>query len=108
LSTAIIITPKIEAISQRANIEFFAARKGEDCYVDTWGYKSYAHFFYAQKPPFKNDSTKTNEWMIHGNIDKPAYISIKIQDEPAMDTIPEMKLLYKKNGFVFYKRVPSK
>ncbi len=107
LLTAVIITPKIEAISQRANIEFFEARKGEDCYVETWGYKSYAHYFYTQKPPFKNDSTKTNDWMMRGAIDKPAYISIKIQDQKNIDTIPGMQKLYSKNGFVFYKRVPQ-
>ncbi len=104
LLTTVIITPKIEAISQRANIEFFKARQGEDCYVETWGYKSYAHFFYTNKPPFKNDSTKTAEWMIRGNIDKPAYISTKIQHKENLDTIPGLQKLYEKNGFVFYKR----
>ncbi len=108
LLTAVIITPKIEAISQRSNIEFFEARQGEDCYVETWGYKSYAHYFYTHKPPFKNDSTKTPEWMIRGNIDKPAYISTKIQDKENLDTIPGMQKLYEKNGFVFYKRIPVK
>jgi hypothetical protein len=108
LLTAVIITPKIEAISQRANVEFFEARQSEDCYVETWGYKSYAHYFYTHKPPFKNDSTKTVEWMIHGPIDKPAYISIKTQDQPALDTMPQLKKLYQKNGFVFYKRMPNK
>ncbi len=107
LLTALLITPKIEAFSQRANIEFFEAHKGEDCYAETWGYKSYAHYFYTQKPPFKNDSTKTNEWMMRGNIDKPAYISIKVQDQPFIDTIPQMTKLYEKNGFVFYKRMPK-
>jgi hypothetical protein len=104
LLTAVIITPKIEAISQNANVEFFKARQGEDCYVETWGYKSYAHYFYTMKPPFKNDSTKTNEWMIRGNIDKPAYISIKVQDKIYLDTVSTLKKLYEKNGFVFYKR----
>ncbi len=107
LLTAVLITPKIEAISQNANVEFFKARQGEDCYVETWGYKSYAHYFYTKKPPFKNDSTKTNEWMIRGNIDKPAYISIKVQDKIYLDTVSTLKKLYEKNGFVFYKREVS-
>ena len=107
LLTAVLITPKIEAISQRANVEFFEARKGEDCYSDVLGYKSYVPFFYAEKQPFKNDSTKTAEWLLHGRIDKPAYISIKIQDKATMDTVPGMLFLYQKNGFVFYKRIPT-
>ncbi|HMO62627.1 MAG TPA: glycosyltransferase family 39 protein [Ferruginibacter sp.] len=104
--TMLIITPKIEAISQRANIKFFKSRQGEDCYVETWDYKSYAHYFYTMKPPFVNDSTKTVQWMLQGDIDKPAYISAKIQSRPVLDTMPELKFLYQENGFVFYKRLP--
>lgn len=107
LLTAIIITPKIEAISQRANIEFFEARKNEDCYVETWGYKSYAHYFYTEKKPFKYDDTKTIDWMLRGKIDKPVYISTKIQNKRELDTIQGLKLLYQKNGFIFYKRSPE-
>ena len=46
--------------------------------------------------------------MIRGNIDKPAYISSKIQDKANLDTIPGLQKLYEKNGFVFYKRMPIK
>ncbi|GAB4422702.1 MAG: phospholipid carrier-dependent glycosyltransferase [Bacteroidia bacterium] len=42
---------RIEAYSQRAAIEFFEARQGEDCYVATAGYKSYAQLFYTRKQP---------------------------------------------------------
>lgn len=108
LFTAIIITPKIEAISQRANIEFFESRQGEDCYVDTWDYKSYAPYFYTKKPPYKNDSTKTVHWMLREKIDKPVYISAKIQNKSVLDTIPQLTMMYQKNGFVFYKRLPEK
>lgn len=107
LLTTIILTPKIEAVSQRANIDFFEARKGEDCYVETYGYKSYAQYFYTQKPFFKNDSTKTVEWLLHGKIDKPAYFSTKIQIKHELDSMPELQKLYEKNGFAFYKRLPQ-
>lgn len=107
LLTAVLITPKIEAISQRANIEFFETKQGEDCYVDTYDYKSYAPYFYTKKPPYKNDSTKTVHWMLHEKIDKPVYISAKIQRKAALDTIAQLQFLYEKNGFIFYKRLPE-
>ncbi|MCZ2222962.1 MAG: glycosyltransferase family 39 protein [Chitinophagales bacterium] len=108
LLTAVIITPKIEAISQRANIEFFESRQGEDCYVDTYDYKSYAHYFYTKKPPFKNDNTKNIHWLLNGKIDKPVYISAKIQSKQALDTLSQLHFMYEKNGFIFYKRLPEK
>ena len=103
--TSAMLAPKVEAISQRANIEFFEARQKEDCYVETWGYKSYAHYFYTMKKPFSNDSARNVDWLINSkNVDKPTYISIKIQDAPHFDTLPTLQKLYAKNGFVFYKR----
>ena len=131
LYTSVMIVPKIEAISQRANIEFFEKRQGEDCYVETVGYRSYAQYFYSKKQPYlssqkiKIDSvlaggskqpdtltTKQKElnfsqWVLYGNIDKPAYFSIKIQNRQILDTMPALIKLYEKNGFAFYKRLPQ-
>jgi 4-amino-4-deoxy-L-arabinose transferase-like glycosyltransferase len=105
--TSIIIAPKIEAISQRANIEFFEAQQGKDAYVETVGYKSYAQYFYAKSMPHSNTNELNNEWLIHGNIDKPTYLSAKIQDAPRLDTVPGIICLGKKNGFAFYERLPA-
>ena len=131
LYTSVMIVPKIEAISQRANIEFFEKRQGEDCYVETVGYRSYAQYFYSKKQPYlssqkiKIDSvlaggskqpdtltTKQKElnfsqWVLYGNIDKPAYFSIKIQNRQILDTMPALIKLYEKNGFAFYKSLPQ-
>ena len=128
LYTTIMIVPKIEAISQRANIEFFEKRQTEDCYVETVAYKSYVPYFYARKKPYSKlqqklidsvmiagslqpDTLSTkqmernfNEWVINGEIDKPAYFSIKVQNKQMLDTLPSLIKLYEKNGFVFYKR----
>jgi hypothetical protein len=131
LYTSVMIVPKIEGISQRANIEFFEKRQGEDCYVETVGYHSYAQYFYSKKQAYngaqriKIDSvlaggssqpdtltTKQKElnfshWVLYGNIDKPAYFSIKIQNKQILDTLPDLNQLYEKNGFAFYKRLPK-
>ena len=123
LYTTIIIVPKIEAISQRANIEFFEKRQNEDCYVETVAYKSYVPYFYARKKPYSKAQQKMidsvmiagstqpdtlstkqmehnfNEWVLNGDIDKTAYFSKQM-----LDTLPSLIKLYEKNGFVFYKR----
>lgn len=128
LYTTLMIVPKIEAISQRANIEFFEKRQTEDCYVETVAYKSYVPYFYARKKPYsiaqqkmidsvmiagssQPDTLSTkqmehnfNEWVLNGDIDKPAYFSIKVQNKQMLDTLPSLIKLYEKNGFVFYKR----
>jgi 4-amino-4-deoxy-L-arabinose transferase-like glycosyltransferase len=131
LYTSIMIVPKIEAISQAANVEFFEQRQSEDCYVETVAFKSYVPYFYARKKPnskaqqtkidsimnggsLQPDTLSTkqkehnfNEWVLNGNIDKPAYFSIKLQNKQMLDTLPSLIKLYEKNGFVFYKRAPK-
>lgn len=131
LYTSVMIVPKIEGISQRANIEFFEKRQGEDCYVETLGYRSYAQYFYSKKQAYtsaqkikidtvlmggssqpdtlttKQKELNFSQWVLYGNIDKPAYFSIKIQNKQILDTLPDLNKLYEKNGFAFYKRLPK-
>lgn len=118
--TVLHFTPKIEAISQRAAIEYFESFKGKDVYVAVLGYKSYAHLFYTEKQPWHNPNYVTTgkkdqlghdmppivneQWLIRGNIDKPAYFICKIQDAHKFDTIPQLQETGSKNGFVFFKR----
>jgi len=131
LFLVVYIFPSVEAISQRANIDFFTSHQNEDCYLETLGYKSYAPYFYGRVQPPDNaqralmqmvrnngstqpDTLSTAEkeinyknWLIRGPINKPVYFSVKIMDKPAYDTIPDFQLLGMKNGFVFYKRAAA-
>jgi 4-amino-4-deoxy-L-arabinose transferase-like glycosyltransferase len=112
LSTALAIniasvhlTPKILSYSQGANIEFFRSLEGVDCYVDVLGYKSYAHLFYTKKRPGARPESRNTEWLLYGDIDKPAYFSVKKKN--MTDHIlgsPGIETLYEKNGFVYMKR----
>lgn len=128
LFLVVFIFPSVEAISQRANIDFFSSHQNEDCYQETLGYKSYAPYFYGKVKPPDNAQRKLLEvvrnngsarpdtlssaeketnyknWLIRGPINKPVYFSVKIMDKPMYDTIPDFQLLGSKNGFVFYKR----
>ncbi len=102
-SITILVFPyKVEKYSQRAAIEFFEARAKEHCYVLNAGYFSYAPLFYANKMP---DDVRSPMWLLTGKIDRPFYLVLK---EPEYNKwkhiIPAMKVLYRKNGFVFLSR----
>ncbi|HWK03070.1 MAG TPA: glycosyltransferase family 39 protein [Puia sp.] len=102
LASAIIV-PKVERYSQGAAIDFFIQRQGENCYVHTLGYKSYGDLFYTYKERPTNLNSYDEKWLLTGNIDKPVYFVTKV-DRTDNYKYPELKELYRKNGFVFLKR----
>lgn len=102
--TVLHFTPKIEAISQRAAIEYFQSFIGKDVYVHVLGYKSYAHLFYTQKQPQTNNYYDNEEWLLTGNIDKPAYFICKVMEADKYRSMPQLEETGSKNGFVFFKR----
>ena len=106
LASAIIV-PKVERYSQGAAIDFFIQRQGENCYVHTLGYKSYGDLFYTQKERPTNLNSYDEKWLLTGNIDKSVYFVTKV-DRVDNYKFPELKELYRKNGFVFFRRdVPA-
>lgn len=102
--TVLHFTPKIEAISQRAAIEYFQSFIRKDVYVHVLGYKSYAHLFYTQKQPQTNNNYDNEEWLLTGNIDKPAYFICKVMEADKYRAMPQLEETGSKNGFVFFKR----
>jgi len=82
---------------------FFIARQGEDCYVHTLGYRSYGDLFYTHKEKPVNPHSYDENWLETGPIDKPVYFVTKV-DRIEKYQFPEVKELYRKNGFVFLKR----
>ncbi|RYD51702.1 MAG: glycosyltransferase family 39 protein [Sphingobacteriales bacterium] len=102
--TLLHFTPKIEAYSQRAAIEFFQSKANEDCYVGVIGYKSYAHLFYTRKqPPVRKEALK-DDWLRNGPVDKPTYFVGKVDSKEAFINDPNLEVISEKNGFVFLKR----
>lgn len=95
----------IEGYSQNAAIEFYQSKAQEDCYIATFGYKSYAHLFYAQKRIPSNPMHSNNEWLMRGAVDKPTYWVAKYTLKSHLDAMPNLQFIYEKNGFVFYKRI---
>jgi 4-amino-4-deoxy-L-arabinose transferase-like glycosyltransferase len=102
----ILVFPyKVEQYSQRAAIEFFESKSKEHCYVLNAGYFSYAPLFYGNKMP---DDVRKPMWLLTGKIDRPFYLVLKEPEyEQWKAIIPDMKELYRKNGFVFLRRNDS-
>jgi len=102
-SLMLLFTPNIESISQRAAIDFYSSKSKEDCYIVTYGFKSYAHYFYKKtlesQPDFEELSTHVQS--------KPVYVVAKINSMEEFEKRP-FELLYSKNGFLFYRKKKNK
>ena len=100
------IVPKIENITQGSAIDFYKLHQHEDAYFTTLGFKSYAHLFYGNVRP-GNQLTQNERELATGNITKPAYFVVKVQQrDEFMAIYPELKQIGAKGGFIFLKRVP--
>ncbi len=106
--TMTVFTGKIEGYAQRAALDFYRQRAGEECYIKTLGFKSYAHMFYGQTMPQANPKANDNDWLLNGPIDKPAYFVFKMTKKEEYSRIyPQLTILYEKNGFIFAARYPD-
>ena len=101
----LLVVPKIEGYSQGAAIEFYEYLQDKDCYVETIGFKSYAHLFYTNKKEAANKNSHNRDWLLTGAIDKTAYFVSKITSaQDVTRDYPQLKEIYRKNGFVFWVR----
>lgn len=105
----VLITPKVEPYSQGAAIEFYKSKAGENAMVETLRFKSYAHLFYAQRPPQYTRSMADSIKRFNTHPEVPVYYVGKIQNREENEReMPQLRWLYEKNGFVFYKRDVAK
>lgn len=105
----VIIVPQVEHYSQRPAIDFYKSIQGQDVYVNTVGFKSYAHYFYFRVPKYENQryyDEDYGQWLLTGDVDKTVYFVTKNQqrDIEDMQRYEGIKLLYKEGGFAFFKR----
>ncbi|MBK8500472.1 MAG: glycosyltransferase family 39 protein [Flavobacteriales bacterium] len=101
-ATLFFFINRIEAYSQRAAIEFFQSHAGERCWLLTKGYKSYVPEYYGQvSAPQPREVV-----LLGGEIDRPVYLACKITSEEEVQALGTFLELYRKNGFVFYRRLP--
>ena len=101
----IAVVPKIEAYSQGPAISFYQSMRGAEAYVYPYGFKSYAQYFYFQKPDHGNANATNMQWLLHGAIDRDVYLVAKSTAKNELDTIRELSFLKKDGGFLFYMRL---
>jgi 4-amino-4-deoxy-L-arabinose transferase-like glycosyltransferase len=106
LLTLIFFIKRIEGYSQRAAIEFFESKAGQDIYLISHGYKTYAHYFYGRVTPENRRVEDNEQWALTGDIDKEVFISSKIHRADELRALEDLEELYSKNGFVFFRRRP--
>ena len=96
---------RIEGISQGAAMRFFEQSRGQNVYVRTYGYRSYGPFFYTRKPPVTNPNQYSDDWLLHGRIDKDVLFIRKSSTAPThLDSLPNVRRTGEENGFMFYRR----
>ncbi len=103
VSALILYLPKIEGYTQGATIAFFKSKAEEDCYFMPF-YKTYAHYFYGQQKHHENENFRDGDWLLVGPIDKDAYFARRIDKAKWLNAEGRIKELYRKNGFIFFKR----
>jgi len=91
--TMLFVVCNLEGHSQRAAIEFYKSKCGEDCEIKPVGFRSGAHLFYAAKKPGESK----------GKI----YFVAKIGDVEKCRDLLHCRELYRKNGFVFFEQAAS-
>ncbi|GAB1351100.1 phospholipid carrier-dependent glycosyltransferase [Ignavibacteriales bacterium] len=105
-----LMLPQIENYVQGAPVEFYKSLEGKDVFVKAVGFRSYADIYYSKKT--KNNSASgvgiehknIEDFLINGDIKKPAYFVTKINERDKWTKIPNLKVLYEKNGFIFLQR----
>ena len=93
-------TGRIEGYTQRAAIKFYQGLKGQEVYVNTLGYKSFAHLFYYDKQP--GEPGPGVDQLMEEALDRDAYFVIRVdKKERYLERYPELEVLLEKDGYVF-------
>jgi 4-amino-4-deoxy-L-arabinose transferase-like glycosyltransferase len=94
------VVPKIEGYTQATPIDFYIAKSGQKVYVETVGFKSFAHLLYFQK---QGGSPTGEELMNRSSVDRPTFFVMKSDAEDRFKYHPNLILINEENGFLFYK-----
>jgi hypothetical protein len=101
------VAPKIEGYAQSPAINFYKSISGQDVYVTTIGFYSYANYFYFQKMPGGNIESSNKDWLLNGEIDKPVYLVAKLTAKKLFYNHPDCSFIKQEGGFLFYCRMPN-
>ena len=99
------VVPKIEQYSQGPAIKFYESLQAQDVYIWPVGFRSYAQYFYAKKPASPVYGEADQEYLLKGDIDRPAYFVIKLTRKERFEkSCSDCELIRQEGGFRFYKR----
>jgi hypothetical protein len=97
-----LFTDRIEGYTQRTAIKFYKGLKGQDVYVNTLGFKSYAQLYYFDKQPGDPDFDDNVQNLLSEDLDKDAYFVMKVDKKDRyLEQYPQLEVIQEKNGFVF-------
>ncbi|MFM1912687.1 MAG: Lipid 4-amino-4-deoxy-L-arabinosyltransferase [Bacteroidota bacterium] len=99
--TSISLLPRVEGYTQRTLIDFCEAKAFQDVYVETIGFKSYAHYLYFEK---QKKSIDAESLLNAKKLDKPAFFIMKNTVEDKYRYHPNLIFIKEENGFLFYKK----
>ena len=95
-----LFSERVEGYNQRVAVKFYKSLRGQDVYVNTLGFKSYAHLFYFDKQPGEEDDSI--ERLMTGSLDRDAYFVMRVDKKDIyLELYPELEVLMEKDGYVF-------
>lgn len=97
-----VVLPKIAGYTQATPIDFYVSHVGQQVYVETIGFKSFAHLLYFQK---QGPSPDGEALMKQSSTDRPSYFVMKSNVEDRFKYHPNLRLMKEENGFLFFKHV---
>ena len=99
-------TGRLQTYSQGAATEFFAHLPEGELSVGTAYYKSYAHWYYAGRPPDALDAgCRDRQCRFHGPNPLDLYFASPLRKrDQVLREVPDAELLYERGGFAFYRR----
>lgn len=101
-----LLLPSIESLSQGPLITLVTKVKNEPALIYTYGFKSYAHFYYGERTV----ANSSNEYLPAGQLaaDESSRLIYYISKEPnhELDTVKGFQLMMKEGGYRLYKREP--
>lgn len=95
-----LFAERVEGYTQRDAVKFYKEHAGEEVYMETLGFRSYAHLFYFDKQVPEKKLSK--EALLTGELDRDAYFVIQVdKKEHYLANYPELEVLEEKHGYVF-------
>lgn len=102
------IVPRVQQYSQGVPVAFFESKAGQNCYLYTWQYKSYAHYFYGKRPQNYPVNGRNQDFLLKAKLDKPVFfVSKSNRVKDLLQYCDSCSLVSQKAGFAIYKRNPT-